>query len=77
MLVDVEGLSVAEAAAVLGIPEGTVKSRCSRGRARLAVALRGLRNPDAPADVRPEPGPTSPSTGPSISTTTDDREVTP
>ena len=75
VLVDVEGLSVAEAAAVLGIPEGTVKSRCSRGRARLAVALRGLRNPDAPADVTPEPGPTrtAPATGP----TTDDPEVTP
>ncbi len=57
VLVDVEGLSVAEAAEVLGIPEGTVKSRCSRGRARLAIALRGLRNPDAPADVRPPPAP--------------------
>ena len=46
VLVDVEGLSVAEAADVLGVPEGTVKSRCSRGRAKLAVALAGLRNPD-------------------------------
>jgi RNA polymerase sigma-70 factor (ECF subfamily) len=55
VLVDVEGLSVAEAAEVLGIPEGTVKSRCSRGRARLAIALRGLRNPDATADVTPAP----------------------
>lgn len=54
VLVDVEGLPVAEAAEVLGIPEGTVKSRCSRGRARLAVALAGLRNPDAPAAVPPE-----------------------
>ena len=55
VLVDVEGRPVAEAAEILGIPEGTVKSRCSRGRARLAVALAGLRNPDAPADVRPAP----------------------
>lgn len=46
VLVDVEGLSVAEAAEVLGVPEGTVKSRCSRGRARLAVMLAGLRRPD-------------------------------
>ena len=55
VLVDVEGRPVAEAAEILGIPEGTVKSRCSRGRARLAVALAGLRNPDAPADVTPAP----------------------
>ena len=55
VLVDVEGRPVAEAAEILGIPEGTVKSRCSRGRARLAIALAGLRNPDATADVRPAP----------------------
>ena len=47
VLVDVEGLSVSEAAEVLGVPEGTVKSRCSRGRAKLAVALAGLRDPEA------------------------------
>jgi RNA polymerase sigma-70 factor (ECF subfamily) len=43
VLVDIEGLPVAEAAQVLDIAEGTVKSRCSRGRARLAIALAGLR----------------------------------
>lgn len=43
VLVDVEGLPVADAAEVLGVPEGTIKSRCSRGRARLALALGGLR----------------------------------
>jgi RNA polymerase sigma-70 factor (ECF subfamily) len=53
ILVDVEGLTVADAALALGIPEGTVKSRCSRGRARLAVALAGLRNPDAGSGVPP------------------------
>ena len=63
VLVDVEGLSVAEAAELLGIPEGTVKSRCSRGRARLAVALRGVRNPDASADVTPGPAPLDPAPG--------------
>lgn len=43
LLVDVEGWSVDEAAAKLGCPTGTIKSRCSRGRAKLAVALRHLR----------------------------------
>jgi RNA polymerase sigma-70 factor, ECF subfamily len=50
VLVDIEGYSVAEAAALLGVAEGTVKSRCSRGRARLAILLGHLRNqPDAGA----------------------------
>lgn len=39
LLVDVQGLSVAETADTLGISVGTVKSRCARGRARLAAAL--------------------------------------
>jgi RNA polymerase sigma-70 factor (ECF subfamily) len=39
VLVDMEGYSVAEAAAVLDCAVGTVKSRCSRGRARLADLL--------------------------------------
>ena len=39
VLVDMEGYSVAEAAAILDCAEGTVKSRCSRGRARLAGLL--------------------------------------
>ena len=53
VLVDVEGWSVAETAAILGVAEGTVKSRCARGRARLAVLLGHLRNPDGPAPVAP------------------------
>jgi RNA polymerase sigma-70 factor (ECF subfamily) len=43
ILVDVQGYSVAETAAMLGVAEGTVKSRCARGRARLAVILGHLR----------------------------------
>jgi RNA polymerase sigma-70 factor (ECF subfamily) len=37
------GYSCSDAARLLGVPEGTVKSRCSRGRARLAVLLAELR----------------------------------
>jgi len=54
VLVDVEGYSVAETAAILGVAEGTVKSRCARGRAKLAVLLGHLRNLDADANVRPD-----------------------
>lgn len=46
VLVDIQGYGVAEAAAILGVAEGTVKSRCARGRARLA-ALLGYLRPDA------------------------------
>jgi len=73
VLVDVEGLPVADAARLLGVPEGTVKSRCSRGRARLAIALAGLRNPDAPSHVTPP----QTLTNPTSTTPTSDREVTP
>ena len=37
--VDMHGYSVADAAALFDVAEGTVKSRCARGRARLAVLL--------------------------------------
>ncbi|HTI77496.1 MAG TPA: RNA polymerase sigma factor SigM [Mycobacterium sp.] len=40
--VDMQGYSVAETARMLGVPEGTVKSRCSRARAKLAEALEYL-----------------------------------
>jgi RNA polymerase sigma-70 factor, ECF subfamily len=43
VLVDMQGYSVDEAAAMLGCAPGTVKSRCSRGRARLAPLLAHLR----------------------------------
>ncbi|EKF25954.1 RNA polymerase sigma factor, sigma-70 family protein [Mycolicibacterium hassiacum DSM 44199] len=37
--VDMQGYSVADAAQLLGVPEGTVKSRCARARRKLAAAL--------------------------------------
>lgn len=43
ILVDVQGYPVAEVARILGVAEGTVKSRCARGRARLAGLLGHLR----------------------------------
>ncbi|AZG47016.1 RNA polymerase sigma factor SigM [Gordonia insulae] len=42
--VDLEGYSVSEAAERLGVPPGTIKSRCSRGRVRLAQVLGHLRD---------------------------------
>jgi RNA polymerase sigma-70 factor (ECF subfamily) len=57
VLVDLEGLSVDEAAGLLGVPGGTVKSRCFRGRARLAVSLGHLRNPVPDGAVPPRGGP--------------------
>lgn len=51
VLVDVQGYSVSETARMLGVAEGTVKSRCARGRAKLAKVLVHLRNPDANANV--------------------------
>lgn len=43
VLVDMEGYSVEEAAQILGCATGTIKSRCARGRAKLAPLLAGLR----------------------------------
>ena len=61
ILVDVLGYSVVDAAAVLEVPQGTIKSRCSRGRARLLPLLAHLRNPDAPEAVqRPTPARSEP-----------------
>jgi RNA polymerase sigma-70 factor, ECF subfamily len=49
VLVDMLGYSVADAAEVLGVSEGTVKSRAARGRARLLPRLSHLRPNSTPA----------------------------
>ncbi|CAN5120181.1 RNA polymerase sigma factor SigM [soil metagenome] len=57
-LVDLHGFPVAEATQILEIPEGTVKSRCARGRVRLAQLLGHLRgNPATVPDVQPAAAP--------------------
>jgi RNA polymerase sigma-70 factor, ECF subfamily len=53
VLVDMHGFAVQEAARILDVAAGTVKSRCARGRARLLPLLAHLRNPDATAPVQP------------------------
>ena len=68
VLVDMEGYPVAQAAAILEIPDGTVKSRCARGRTRLVALLGDLRPGGDPGDEpgdepRHEPWGTAPATG--------------
>jgi RNA polymerase sigma-70 factor, ECF subfamily len=65
ILVDMEGYPVAEVAAMLDCAVGTVKSRCSRGRARLAVLL-GVLRPGGEAGHVP---PGNPDPLPSVRTT--------
>ncbi|KRE94150.1 RNA polymerase subunit sigma-24 [Nocardioides sp. Soil774] len=62
VLVDMEGYPVAEVAEMLGCAEGTVKSRCSRGRTRLARLLADLHQPagDPPHGNPPPDGPVLP-----------------
>jgi RNA polymerase sigma-70 factor, ECF subfamily len=67
VLVDMEGYPVAEVAVMLDCAVGTVKSRCSRGRARLAELLDVLapgREPDHPVPGNPDPPPPVRSTQP-------------
>ena len=66
VLVDMEGYPVAEVAEMLGCAEGTVKSRCSRGRARLAGLLLDLHRPvgDLPHGNPPADGPVQPTVRP-------------
>jgi RNA polymerase sigma-70 factor (ECF subfamily) len=55
VLVDMLGYPVAEAAAILSVSEGTVKSRCARGRARLLPRLAHLRPGLAPGHAPASP----------------------
>jgi RNA polymerase sigma-70 factor, ECF subfamily len=48
VLVDMLGYSIADAADILGVSEGTVKSRAARGRARLLPRLAHLRQGQIP-----------------------------
>ena len=63
VLVDMEGYPVSEVALMLDCAEGTVKSRCSRGRERLAGLLRdrlGDRLGDLPGDLPDDGRPSDP-----------------
>lgn len=63
VLVDMFGYPVADAAEVLGISQGTVKSRCARARAKMAPQLAHLRRAagqTGPARNQPAPGNVSP-----------------
>jgi RNA polymerase sigma-70 factor (ECF subfamily) len=59
VLVDLEGHRVEDAARILDCPPGTVKSRCSRARARLAILLRdaGIAGTAGPAGASDQESP--------------------
>ncbi|MHB2022976.1 MAG: RNA polymerase sigma factor SigM [Mycobacteriales bacterium] len=59
LLVDMLGHSVQEAAGITGVPEGTVKSRCARGRAALAKQWRADWNEPTASGVLPGGQPTA------------------
>jgi RNA polymerase sigma-70 factor (ECF subfamily) len=56
VLVDMEGYSVDEVAVLVGCAPGTVKSRCARGRAKLAPLLRQYHRNQTPSSAVQEPG---------------------
>ena len=63
VLVDMLDYPVADAAEVLGVAQGTVKSRCARGRARLLPRLAHLHHPgggSGPAGGSAVTGPAGP-----------------
>jgi RNA polymerase sigma-70 factor, ECF subfamily len=77
VLVDMLGYSVADAAAVLAISPGTVKSRCARGRARLLPRLSHLRDRDDPSAAGATPVPSAPQDGTQIGNQPPPRRVSP
>lgn len=66
VLVDMEGYPVAEVAQILDCAEGTVKSRCARGRARLAVLLRPLLDALDTDESEPTPATGNPGRAPDV-----------
>ncbi|MFH9815731.1 RNA polymerase sigma factor SigM [Streptomyces sp. NPDC017230] len=54
VLVDMQGYPVAEAARILDVPTGTIKSRCARGRARLLPLLTHLRPEGSGKNGKPD-----------------------
>jgi RNA polymerase sigma-70 factor (ECF subfamily) len=74
VLVDMQGYSVEETAAILDCAPGTVKSRCSRGRARLLPLLADLAAPGNPRAAR-RVSSASPGEDPGTSTRPDGEEV--
>ncbi|WP_051813575.1 RNA polymerase sigma factor SigM [Kitasatospora sp. MBT63] len=77
VLVDMEGYSVAEAAEVLEVPVGTVKSRCARGRAKLLPLVRHLRAGGVSRETEPPGPPGPPSTTASAPARSVSRETPP
>ena len=71
VLVDVQGYPVAEAALILGVAEGTIKSRCARGRARLARSLGHLRPRTTPTATVPAVTPGNPQLSGSVGSGSD------
>ncbi|MEU0389596.1 RNA polymerase sigma factor SigM [Streptomyces chartreusis] len=65
VLVDMQGYPVAEAARILDVPTGTVKSRCARGRARLLPLLTHLR-PDSTGESKKQGGERNRTQGPAV-----------
>ncbi|XMA37777.1 RNA polymerase sigma factor SigM [Streptomyces albogriseolus] len=65
VLVDMQGYPVAEAARILDVPTGTIKSRCARGRARLLPLLTHLR-PEGTSEGEQKDGPRNRTRGASV-----------
>lgn len=52
MLRDIQGLSVEQVSSVLGVPEGTVKSRASRARIELAEEVLAMSRPRQAGEIQ-------------------------
>jgi len=77
VLVDMLGYSVADAAAVLDISPGTVKSRCARGRARLLPRLAHLRDRGEPYVAGAAPASSAPQDATQLGNQPPSRRVSP